>query len=66
MSSISYCHIAREMLVGDHGVGRVIAKALRGDLRSRLQEGPAERHDFSLMPPRDTMLDSFRRAARHP
>lgn len=52
-----YCEIAREMLVGEHGVGRVIARPF-GDVYpfKRL----AGRHDYSLLPPADTMLDKLK------
>ncbi len=49
-----YCEIARKMLVGKHGVGRVIARPFEGDypfLRT------PRRHDYSLMPPKMTMLN---------
>ena len=53
-----YCRIAREILQGEHGVGRVIARPFVGD-------GPftrtANRHDFTLMPPR-TMLNAISEA----
>lgn len=49
-----YCEIAREMLVGEHGVGRVIARPFTGEypfVRT------ANRHDYSLLPPAKTMID---------
>ncbi len=50
-----YCRIAREILQGEHGVGRVIARPFEGEsghyVRTR------RRHDFSLQPPEPTMLD---------
>lgn len=50
-----YCEIAREILQGEHGVGRVIARPFIG------KEGDftrtAKRHDYSLVPPETTMLD---------
>lgn len=50
-----YCKIAREILQGEHGVGRVIARPFIG------KEGDftrtSKRHDYSLIPPRITMLD---------
>lgn len=49
-----YCEIAREILVGDHGVGRVIARPFTGEYPFTRT---ANRHDFSLVPPKDTMLD---------
>ncbi len=53
-----YCEIAREILVGDHGVGRVIARPFTGEypfVRT------SNRHDFSLLPPKDTMLDVLKK-----
>ncbi|MBE6647831.1 MAG: phosphopentomutase [Ruminococcaceae bacterium] len=49
-----YCEIAREMLVGEHGVGRVIARPFGGEYPFKRLAG---RHDYSLLPPADTMLD---------
>ena len=49
-----YCKIAREMLQGDLGVGRVIARPFEGEWPYKRT---SRRHDFSLVPPRDTMLD---------
>ena len=54
-----YCHIAREILVGEHGVGRVIARPFTGPL-----DGPytrtSNRHDYSILPPARTMLDQLK------
>ena len=49
-----YCKIAREMLQGDLGVGRVIARPFEGEWPYKRTP---RRHDFSLVPPKDTMLD---------
>lgn len=49
-----YCRIAREMLQGDLGVGRVIARPFEGEWPYKRT---SRRHDFSLVPPKDTMLD---------
>lgn len=49
-----YCRIAREMLQGDLGVGRVIARPFDGEWPYKRT---SRRHDFSLVPPKDTMLD---------
>ena len=54
-----YCEIAREMLVPPHNVGRVIARPFTGVYPFTRT---ANRHDFSLKPPADTMLDLLRRA----
>ena len=53
-----YCKIARELLQGELGVGRVIARPFEGEwpyVRT------PRRHDFSLVPPRDTILDVLSR-----
>lgn len=50
------CEIAREMLVGDLGVGRVIARPFVGDSPENFKR-TANRHDYSLNPPQKTMLD---------
>ena len=49
-----YCEIAREMLVGEHAVGRVIARPFTG--KHPFTRTP-RRHDFSLRPPKPTALD---------
>ncbi len=54
-----YCRIAREILVGDHGVGRVIARPFAG--KSGNFYRTANRRDFSLEPPKDTMLDLLKK-----
>ncbi len=51
-----YCEIAREMLQGEHGVGRVIARPFVGDKAESFVR-TSNRHDYSLTPPRSTMLD---------
>lgn len=51
-----YCEIAREMLAGDLGVGRVIARPFVGDSPENFKR-TANRHDYSLNPPKTTMLD---------
>lgn len=48
------CRIAREILTGRHGVGRVIARPFEGRPGSFVRT--AGRHDFSLKPPGVTML----------
>ena len=53
-----YCRIARELLQGDMGVGRVIARPFEGEWP---YTRTSRRHDFSLVPPRDTMLDVLNR-----
>ncbi len=51
-----YCNIARNIMTGEHGVGRVIARPFIGADKSSFVR-TARRHDFSLVPPKDTMLD---------
>lgn len=51
-----YCRIARKLLVGKHGVGRVIARPFEGDWP---YTRTSRRHDFSLEPPKETMLDAI-------
>ncbi|MCD8300553.1 MAG: phosphopentomutase [Clostridiales bacterium] len=55
-----YCRMAREMLVGDYGVGRVIARPFIGEPGNFTRT--SRRHDFSLVPPGDTMLDQLKDA----
>lgn len=49
------CRIARELLCGKYRVGRVIARPFVG--QSGNYTRTTNRHDFSLEPPRTTMLD---------
>lgn len=51
----AYCEIAREILTGKHGVGRVIARPFEGEYPNFKRT--ANRHDFSLAPPSDTVID---------
>ncbi|MCC8152136.1 MAG: phosphopentomutase [Lachnospiraceae bacterium] len=55
-----YCEMAREMLVGEYGVGRVIARPFIGEPGSFTRT--SRRHDYSLLPPEDTMLDQLKEA----
>ena len=55
-----YCHIAREQLQGKHGVGRVIARPFVGT--SGAYKRTSNRHDYSLEPPKATMLDAIKAA----
>ena len=50
-----YCEMAREIMQGQHGVGRIIARPFKGSSGS--YERTAARHDYSLVPPADTMMD---------
>lgn len=53
----SYCKIAREVLRGEHGVGRVIARPFKGESGNYMRT--SNRHDYSLEPPMKTMLDAL-------
>ena len=55
-----YCRIAREVLSGEHAVGRVIARPFVGE--SGAYKRTANRRDFSLTPPRSTALDAISEA----
>ena len=55
------CQKAREILQGKHGVGRVIARPFVGDPVTGFTR-TANRHDFSLEPPAQTMLDAIQAA----
>lgn len=49
-----YCEIARELCTGEFGVGRIIARPFEGDYPYKRT---ARRHDYSLVPPKKTMLN---------
>lgn len=55
-----YCEAARKILTGEHGVGRVIARPFVGEPGNFTRT--SRRHDYSLLPPRDTMLDALSKA----
>ena len=55
-----YCEIARNILTGDYGVGRVIARPFIG--ASGDYQRTSNRHDFSLAPQGITMLDILKEA----
>lgn len=56
-----YCETAREMLQGEHGVGRVIARPFTGEPGRFVRT--SGRHDYSLKPPGITMLDQLQEEA---
>ena len=57
----AYCRIARRIMTGKHGVGRIIARPFEGEWPfSRT----TNRHDFSLEPPAETMLDAISGAGK--
>ena len=51
------CRTAREMLKGEYGVGRVIARPFVGTYPDYKRS--ENRKDFSLVPPKDTMLNNL-------
>ncbi len=53
------CHKAREILRGKHGVGRVIARPFVGNAQDGFKR-TSNRHDYSLEPPKATMLDAMK------
>jgi phosphopentomutase len=58
------CRIAREMLQGPHGVGRVIARPFGGP-DGALARISDKRRDFSLPPTAPTLLDRLSGAGHH-
>lgn len=52
-----YCEVARELCQGEWGVGRVIARPFTGEWPFTRT---VRRHDYSLQPPKETMLDILR------
>ena len=57
-----YCRTARKILQGKHGVGRVIARPFVGT--SGNYKRTANRHDYSLEPPKATLLDAIKAAGK--
>ena len=55
------CRKARAILRGKHGVGRVIARPFVGENAGDFRR-TSNRHDFSLEPPKQTMLDAIKAA----
>ena len=50
-----YCRIARNILTGDNGVARVIARPFVGPCAGKFKR-TANRRDFSLTPPEETIM----------
>lgn len=50
-----YCKQARQILTGEHSVGRVIARPFIGKYPD--YERTSHRHDYSMLPPGKTILD---------
>jgi len=57
------CRTARDMLVGEWAVSRVIARPFEGKSGSYIRT--AERKDFSVPPPADTVLDKLKKAGHN-
>ncbi len=57
-----YCRIARELLCGEHAVGRVIARPFVGTAPQFTRT--ANRRDFSVEPPQPTVLDALKAAGK--
>ncbi|MBR0230883.1 MAG: phosphopentomutase [Clostridia bacterium] len=57
-----YCRTARKILCGKHAVGRVIARPFVGTPGNFTRT--ANRHDFSLEPPKKTLLDTLKEAGK--
>lgn len=56
-----YCEIARRLCTGIYGVGRVIARPFEGEWPYKRT---SRRHDYSLEPPKETMLDYIKAAGQ--
>jgi phosphopentomutase len=57
------CEIARAMLQGEHGVGRVIARPFIGNEQTGFRR-TEHRHDYPLHPPEATMMDKLVEAGK--
>lgn len=53
----NFCKTARKIMQGVHGVGRIIARPFIGKFPN--YERTPRRHDFSLKPPAETILDAL-------
>jgi phosphopentomutase len=58
-----YCQIARDMLQGEHAVGRVIARPFVGNDSASFKR-TERRHDYPLAPVGETMMDKLVAAGR--
>lgn len=56
-----YCKMARELLKPPHHVGRVIARPFTGE---HPYTRTPRRHDYSLVPPSETMLDRIKASGK--
>lgn len=57
-----YCDIAREICQGPWGVGRIIARPFEGEAPNFKRT--SRRHDYSLVPPKSTMLDAIKESQK--
>ncbi len=57
-----YCKIARQILKGKHSVGRVIARPFDGETPNFFRT--KNRHDFSLIPPENNMLNNLKNSGK--
>ena len=55
------CHKARNILRGKHGVGRIIARPFVGNASGNFKR-TSNRHDYSLEPPAETVMDAVKKA----
>lgn len=49
------CKIARDVMQGEHNIGRIIARPFVGESGKYMRT--SNRHDYAVEPPRDTMMD---------
>ncbi len=55
----AYCRQAREIMCGEHSVGRIIARPYTGSYPD--YKRTPRRHDFSMEPPAETLLDAMQK-----
>ena len=55
-----YCRVARDLLIDEHAVARVIARPFLGANQQFIRDNAA-RKDFSLTPPDETLLDHLKK-----
>lgn len=52
-----WCEIARNILVGEHEVSRVIARPFQGNATTGFKRLGSARHDYAVAPPQPTILE---------
>lgn len=57
-----YCRAVRKIMTGKHSVGRVIARPFEGECPDFVRT--PRRHDFSIEPPAQTLLDAISAAGK--